>query len=67
MSAVIDKKSFQNIASYIDYAHSGADGAETIFGGTYNDSKGYYIQPTLVKVNNWGSKLLKEVREILPS
>lgn len=61
MTAVIDAKAFKSIRSYIDYAKTGADGAKIIFGGTYDDSKGYFIQPTLVQVDKWDSKLLKEV------
>ncbi|EJD74554.1 1-pyrroline-5-carboxylate dehydrogenase [Loa loa] len=60
MTAVIDAKAFKSISSYIDYAKSGADGAQIIFGGTYDDSKGYFIQPTLVQVDEWDSKLLRE-------
>lgn len=60
MSAVIDEKSFKNIVAYIDYARSGADGAEIVFGGTYDSSQGYFIRPTLIKVDGWESKLLKE-------
>ncbi|MCP9262247.1 Delta-1-pyrroline-5-carboxylate dehydrogenase, mitochondrial [Dirofilaria immitis] len=55
----IQKKSKLEI-SYIDYAKTGTDGAKIIFGGTYDDSKGYFIQPTLIKVDKWDSKLLKE-------
>lgn len=61
MSAVIDAKAFDRIVSYIEHARKGNDGAEIIFGGSYDNSKGYYIQPTLVRVNNWKSKLLTEV------
>ncbi|VDM09515.1 unnamed protein product [Wuchereria bancrofti] len=60
MTAVIDAKAFKSIRSYIDYAKTGADGAKIIFGGTYDDTKGYFIQPTLVQVDRWDSKLLRE-------
>jgi len=60
MSAVIDEKSFARNKSYIDFAKSGADGAKIIFGGKYDDSKGYFIQPTLIQVTDINSKLLKE-------
>ncbi|VDO21987.1 Delta-1-pyrroline-5-carboxylate dehydrogenase, mitochondrial precursor, putative [Brugia malayi] len=60
MTAVIDAKAFKSIRSYIDYAKTGADGAKIIFGGTYDDTKGYFIQPTLVQVDKWDSKLLRE-------
>lgn len=59
VSAVIDAKSFDRNKSYIDYARSGADGAKIIFGGEYDNSKGYFIQPTLIQVTDINSKLLK--------
>lgn len=65
MTAVIDAKAFKSISSYIDYAKTGADGAKIIFGGTYDDTKGYFIQPTLIQVDKWDSKLLTEVYLIL--
>ncbi|VDM38655.1 unnamed protein product [Toxocara canis] len=60
MSAVIDAKAFERIVSYIEYARKGIDCAEIIFGGSYDDSKGYYVQPTFIRVDNWNSKLLTE-------
>lgn len=47
MNAVIDKKSFENIRGYIEYAASSAD-AEVIIGGTCDDSVGYFVQPTVI-------------------
>ncbi|KAI1718367.1 aldehyde dehydrogenase family domain-containing protein [Ditylenchus destructor] len=60
MSAVIDAKAFERIKSYIDYAKSGKDGAKIIAGGSYDDTKGYFIQPTIVEVNTPISKLLTQ-------
>jgi 1-pyrroline-5-carboxylate dehydrogenase len=47
INAVIDKKAFDKIAGYIDRAKEHPD-AEVIAGGTYDDSKGYFINPTVV-------------------
>ncbi len=47
LSAVIDKKSFDTIAGYIDMANE-SDDAEVIRGG-YDGSKGYFIKPTLIR------------------
>ena len=60
MSAVIDDKAFARIKSYIDYANSGKDGAKVILGGKYDDSKGYFVQPTLIQVTDPKSKLITE-------
>ncbi len=47
MCAVIDKKAFRSISEYIDEAKSSPD-MEIIAGGKYDDSVGYFIEPTLV-------------------
>ncbi len=47
INAVIDEKSFDKLASYIDNAKKDKN-AEIIVGGTYNKSKGYFIHPTVI-------------------
>lgn len=47
VNAVIDRRSFDKITSYIDRAKSDAD-ADIILGGSYEDSKGYFIDPTVI-------------------
>ncbi|MCD6501487.1 L-glutamate gamma-semialdehyde dehydrogenase [bacterium] len=47
VNAVIDKHAFDNIASYIDDAKKSPD-AEIIAGGGYDDSEGYFIEPTVI-------------------
>ena len=47
VNAVIDEKSFDKIASYIEDVKSSSD-AEIIAGGNYDKSKGYFIEPTIV-------------------
>ncbi|XGW11551.1 hypothetical protein V3C99_012772 [Haemonchus contortus] len=59
-SAVIDERSFKNIKGYIDHARSGAFGAEILLGGNCDDSKGYFIDATLIKVANVKSELIRE-------
>lgn len=51
INAVIDKKSFDKIAGYIDYIKE-QDDAEIIIGGNYDDSVGYFIEPTVVVTSN---------------
>ena len=46
MGAVIDRASFDNIKGYIDRAAASPD-AEVLF-GSYDDSVGYFVQPTLI-------------------
>jgi 1-pyrroline-5-carboxylate dehydrogenase len=59
MGAVIDQHSFRKIAGYIDHARQ-APGVEIIAGGKYDDSEGYFVDPTLVKVEDPGYRLMCE-------
>ena len=59
MGAVIDQKAFDNITSYIDYANDSED-AEVLFGGSYDDSEGYFVEPTLVLAHDPKFKTMKE-------
>lgn len=47
INAVIDEKSFDNIAKYIDGAKASPD-VEIIAGGNYDKSKGYFVEPTVL-------------------
>ncbi len=47
VNAVIDEKSFDKLAKYIDDAKKSKD-VEIIAGGTHDKSKGYFIQPTVI-------------------
>lgn len=47
MCAVIDKNSFKSIKEYIDYARESED-AEVLC-GEYDDSKGYFVRPTIIQ------------------
>jgi 1-pyrroline-5-carboxylate dehydrogenase len=51
VTAVIHEGSFDKLAKYIDQAKNDAD-AEVIFGGGYDKSKGYFIQPTVILTTN---------------
>jgi len=46
-NAVIEQKAFDKISGYIDQAKKDKD-AEIIAGGNYDDSKGYFIEPTVI-------------------
>ncbi|MBT9393470.1 L-glutamate gamma-semialdehyde dehydrogenase [Hymenobacter sp. NST-14] len=47
INAVIDEKSFDKLAKYIDGAKADAN-AEIVAGGGYDKSKGYFIEPTVI-------------------
>ncbi len=57
MSAVIDKKAFDKISSYIAHAKKHA---KVLQGGKCDDKKGYFIEPTLVQTTDPNYKLLCE-------
>ena len=59
MTAVIDKAAFDSIVEYIEYAKESSE-ADIICGGNYDDSKGYFIEPTVVVVTNPRLKLMEE-------
>ncbi len=59
MGAVIDQKSFNNIKSYIAYANDSSD-AEIISGGNCDDSKGYFVEPTIILTNDPHLKTMEE-------
>jgi len=59
VNAVIDENAFDKIASYIDFAND-ADDCNVLCGGTYDKSKGYFIQPTVIVTTNPHFKTLEE-------
>ncbi len=59
MGAVIDKPAFDSIVEYIEYAKNSSE-AEIICGGGYDDSKGYFIEPTVVVTTDPKHKLIEE-------
>jgi 1-pyrroline-5-carboxylate dehydrogenase len=59
MGAVIDKPAFDSIVEYIEYAKNAPD-AEIIAGGGYDDTKGYFIEPTVVLTSDPKFKLMEE-------
>ncbi len=59
MGAVIDKPAFDSIVEYIEFAKSSNE-AEIIIGGNYDDSKGYFIEPTVVVATDPRHKLMEE-------
>ncbi|MGQ9798987.1 MAG: L-glutamate gamma-semialdehyde dehydrogenase [Ignavibacterium sp.] len=59
MGAVIDKGAFETITGYIKYAKSSNE-AEIITGGNFDDSKGYFIEPTTIVTTNPKFKTMQE-------
>lgn len=59
MSAVIDKKAFERVQSYIEYSRKSSE-AKIISGGECDSRKGFFIQPTVIEVSNPKFKTMTE-------
>ena len=51
INAVIDNRAFEKLTNFIEDAKRD-DEAEVIIGGNYNNSKGYFIEPTVILTTN---------------
>merc|ERR1712165_411079 len=59
MSAVIDNKAFDRISGYLQHAKSGPN-TKIIAGGNFDDSVGYFIEPSVVETSDKNDKIFKE-------
>ncbi len=59
MNAVIDRGAYDSIKKYVDFAKKASD-AEIISGGHCDDSKGFYIDATLIETTNPKFKTMEE-------
>ncbi len=59
MGAVIDKAAYDSIVEYVEYAKNSSE-SEIIVGGGYDDTKGYFIEPTVVVVTDPRHRLMEE-------
>jgi 1-pyrroline-5-carboxylate dehydrogenase len=57
MGAVIDRRAFEKIGEYMDEAKQSAT---IVVGGTRDDTRGYFIAPTLIETKDPGYRLLSE-------
>ena len=59
VGAVINRRSFDKIKGYIEYARDHAD-AEILCGGTCDDSTGYFVHPTVILAKDAHFKTMEE-------
>ena len=59
MGAVINRRSFDNIKGYIDFAKQSPD-ADILCGGVCDDSVGYFVEPTVIGAKNAHFKTMEE-------
>lgn len=58
VNAVIDRRSFERITAYIETAR--ADGVTILHGGTYRDNVGYFVDPTVLVVDDPHYRTMEE-------
>ncbi len=59
MGAVIDQPAFDRIKKYIEIARASSQ-AKLLFGGRCDDSKGFFIEPTVIETVNPRFQLMEE-------
>lgn len=59
VNAVIDAKAFKKITSYIDYAKNDPS-CTLLSGGKYDDTEGYFIEPTVIVTTDPKAKTMSE-------
>ena len=59
MGAVIDRDAFERIGKYIEIARSSSQ-AKVLAGGKCDDSKGFFVEPTVVETVNPRFQLMEE-------
>ena len=59
MSAVIDRKSFDRVSGYIEHAKASPN-CTIIAGGGYDDSVGFFVEPTIVETTSPADRVFKE-------
>ena len=59
INAVIDEASFNKAKSYIDFAKDAKD-ADVVMGGKCDNSKGWFVEPTVIETSNPHFKSMEE-------
>ena len=59
LCAVIDRPAFDSITNFLDEANSSPE-YDVLAGGGYDDSKGYFVEPTVIQTTDPGSRLICE-------
>lgn len=59
VNAVIDRRAYDKITGYLARAAQ-AEGVEVLHGGTYRDEEGYFIDPTVLRVDDPQYETMRE-------
>jgi 1-pyrroline-5-carboxylate dehydrogenase len=60
VSAVIDKRAFDKIATYIAEAKADSGAYELVAGGTVDAARGYFVAPTILRAKDAKAKTMRE-------
>lgn len=60
MGALIDESAFDKVTGYIQNAKENPEKYEILFGGDYDDSEGWFVEPTLIRSHEPKSRLMSE-------
>jgi 1-pyrroline-5-carboxylate dehydrogenase len=60
VNAVIDRKAFESITAYLDYARKERGACEFVIGGVGDDRQGWFIEPTVIRANAPDFRLMRE-------
>jgi 1-pyrroline-5-carboxylate dehydrogenase len=60
MGGLIDEGAYRNVVSYLEYARSHEESYEILYGGSGDDSEGWYVEPTIIKTSAPDGKLMTE-------
>lgn len=58
--AIIDEKAFLKIKEYLDYAKNHPETFTILLGGNTDDSKGWFVEPTIILSKDPKSKLMQD-------
>jgi 1-pyrroline-5-carboxylate dehydrogenase len=59
MGALIDRRAFEKVRGYLDWARSSPD-CEILIGGKCDDGKGYFVEPTVVLARRPDVRVMRE-------
>ena len=60
ITAVIDRKAYDKIKGYVDWARKAKDEVRMLYGGRCDDSKGFFIEPTVLEAKDPAARTLCE-------
>jgi 1-pyrroline-5-carboxylate dehydrogenase len=60
MGALIDEEAFKKVVGYLEHARRHPEAYEFVYGGRYDDSTGWFVEPTIIRTTEPTGKLMTE-------